>query len=90
MTMDAGSHTGVRALVREASKRKMTDKRTGKITSIREDFENKKLARIEVEFSGSSSEIPKASDTVTISKKLSADLSLGDRVTVSTTITKVS
>lgn len=66
---------------------------TGKITAIREDYTDKQKVRVEVEYSngdsGGNSEVPTLTDTVTISKKQSKELHLGERIKVTTTIEKV-
>ncbi len=81
----------IRNLVKAAGDRETTSHKTGKVTSIREDYSDKKLARVEIEYSNSgNNEVPTLSDTITISKKQADDLSLDDKVKVSTTITKMS
>ncbi len=82
-------------LVGEAGQRvdgKMsTSTQSGKVTAIREDYTDKTLARIEVEYSngGSKGEVPTLTDTITVSRKQSKDLHLGVRIKVTTTIEKV-
>ncbi len=65
---------------------------TGKVTSIREDYEDKSKACISVEYQNASSgksDVPPLTDTITVSKKMSKQLALGDHVKVTTTIEKV-
>ena len=65
---------------------------TGKITAIREDYEDKSKARLSIEYSNSTSgksEVPSLTDTITVSRKQSKDLHLGDQVRVTTTVEKV-
>jgi len=64
---------------------------TGKVTAIREDYEDKTKARISVEYlnaSSGKSDVPTVTDTITISKKQSKQLALGDHVKVTTTVEK--
>lgn len=65
----------------------------GKVTAIREDYTDKTLARIEVEYSNGSSsgksEVPTLTDTITVSRKQSKELHLGDHIKVTTSIEKV-
>ena len=81
----------IRSLVMAAGERESSSSKTGKVTEISQDYEDKKLARVRIEFgNGSSTEVPTLSDTITISKKQPEALSLDDQVKVTTTITKVS
>ncbi|KKL53803.1 hypothetical protein LCGC14_2271770 [marine sediment metagenome] len=69
-----------------------TSTKSGKITSIRTDWEDKLLARIDVEYpNGNSSEgpAPTITDTITVTKKQSKQLALGDHIKVTTSIEKV-
>lgn len=81
----------IRNLVHAAGERESTSSKTGKVTEISQDFDDKKLARVRIEFgNGSNKEVPTLSDTITVSKKQADELSLDDMVKVTTVITKVS
>ena len=87
---------GMHGLVGEASARvdnKLSNHtQTGKITAIREDYEDKSKARLSIEYSNATSgksDAPSLTDTITVSKKQSKQLALGDQVKVTTTVERV-
>lgn len=82
----------MKGMVRAATVRvdEHSSTKTGKVVAIREDWENKAFARIEVEYANSGSkDAPSLTDTVTIPRKQSKLLALGDRISVVTTISKI-
>lgn len=95
-TSHLGGGAGIRGAVADASARvdgKLSNHtQSGKVTAIREDYTDKTLARIEVEYangSSSKSDVPTLTDTITVSRKQSKGLHLGDRIKVTTTIERV-
>lgn len=85
----------VQRLVADANKRskEKSSKRTGEIVEIREDWGNKNMARIELRYPDRDSggaEAPSPTDHVTVSKKVAKGFSIGDKISVSTIVEKVS
>lgn len=94
--MDHGQHgIAIKGMVRAASVRvdEHSSTKSGKVVAIREDWENKAFARIEIEYANGKGsgggEAPTLTDTVTIPRKQSKMLSLGDRIGVVTTVKKL-
>ena len=77
-----------RAGTRSPSKQSATSKKRGTVKGIREDWDNKKMARIDVEMPKKRGDKFAPETSVVVDKKFAKELSVGDKIKITTETTK--